>query len=70
MSLRDAEILRPPDDLPARGPGLLGRAGASMVTHRLGRPPSVVSVKLLRPSPRLRSQRIRIQQDTVPFSGF
>jgi RND superfamily putative drug exporter len=34
MSLRDAEILRPPDDLPARGPGLLGRAGASMVTHR------------------------------------
>lgn len=34
MSLRDAEVVRPPDDRPVAEPGLLGRAGGSMVTHR------------------------------------
>jgi len=34
MSLRDAEIVRPPDDRPVAEPGLLRRAGGSMVTHR------------------------------------
>jgi RND superfamily putative drug exporter len=34
MSLRDAEIVRPPDDRPVAEPGLLGRAGGSMVTRR------------------------------------
>jgi RND superfamily putative drug exporter len=34
MSLRDAEVVRPPDDRPVAEPGLLGRAGGSMVPHR------------------------------------
>ncbi|WP_420030469.1 MMPL family transporter [Rhodococcus ruber] len=34
MSLRDVEVLRPPDDRPVAEPGVLGRAGGAMVTHR------------------------------------